>query len=340
MFEREKGDMEKILTITIPAYNVEKYLSRCVDSLLIERNFEKLDILIVDDGSKDRTAEIADEYEKKYPDSIRVIHKENGGHGSGINTGIAYAKGKYFKVLDGDDWLNTKELPEYIDLLTQLEVDMVASDFSCIEDESYRVLQEKRVASDETLYGTTRYLSKKAQVPEVIKMHSLSIKTSILQEHQIVIDENSFYVDMEYITYPIPWVETVYYDKRFLYQYRLGRNGQSMDIYSMQKNQAQHRQVMEHMLENYEAVKASISPQHCYYMEKSIAQMVESHFQIYLSLGAGQENKKSLVAFDQAIKKNYPRVYQAVSKKTIWLIRKSGYLLFGLGAFVYKKTRM
>ena len=100
--------MGKILSITIPSYNVEKYIDKCVQSMLVDSILDDIEILIVNDGSKDSTPEIAKGYVEKYPQTVRLIDKENGGHGSTINAGIREATGKYFKVVDGDDWLNTE----------------------------------------------------------------------------------------------------------------------------------------------------------------------------------------------------------------------------------------
>ena len=102
--------LDKLLSIAIPAYNVSKYLKKCLDSLEVQSILDKLEIIVVDDGSKDDTAQIAAGYHEKYPESYFVYSKENGGHGSGINFGIEHATGKYFKIVDGDDWLNTEEL--------------------------------------------------------------------------------------------------------------------------------------------------------------------------------------------------------------------------------------
>ena len=99
-------NVEKILTITVPSYNVEKFLENTLDSFVDERVLDAIEVLVVDDGSKDRTAEIGKGYEAKYPGTFRVISKENGGHGSTINRGIKEARGKYFKVVDGDDWVD------------------------------------------------------------------------------------------------------------------------------------------------------------------------------------------------------------------------------------------
>ena len=93
----------KHLTITVPCFNSEDYLERCLDSLVI--GGENVEIIIVNDGSTDRTGDIAEQYARQYPGIVTVVHKENGGHGSGVNRGLALATGMYFKVVDSDDWL-------------------------------------------------------------------------------------------------------------------------------------------------------------------------------------------------------------------------------------------
>ena len=96
--------MAPILTIVVPSYNSQDYLNRCVDSLLHPQH-ANVQVVIVNDGSSDGTAEIADEYARIFPDQVEVVHKVNGGHGSAINAGLAVARGTYFKVVDSDDWL-------------------------------------------------------------------------------------------------------------------------------------------------------------------------------------------------------------------------------------------
>lgn len=326
--------MGKVLSVVIPAYNVEKYLERCLHSLEVKEILDKIEVLIINDGSKDRTAEIAEKYCGKYPGSYYLYNKENGGHGSGINYGIKYASGKYFKVVDGDDWLNNKELPEFINMLERVDTDIVAADFLCIEDGTEQILDSKHCTQKENLYGKVCNLAE-GEIPNVIKMHALTIKTEILQKHRIVIDEHCYYVDCEYITYPIPYVKTVYFYQKYIYMYRLGRNGQSMDIKSMQKNREQHMRVLQSLLDFYSRT-GNIS-NHCrHYIERCIAQVVENQFQIYISMGLQKGVFRELREWDRGLKEKYPYIYQAVSKKSITLLRLTGYRILPVGTIVYK----
>ena len=106
--------MSKILSVVIPTYNMEKYLEKCLNSFIYNEGADELEVLIVNDGSKDNSVNIAKEFEKKYPNIFKVIDKENGGHGSTINAGLKVASGKYFKVVDADDWVETDELKKLI----------------------------------------------------------------------------------------------------------------------------------------------------------------------------------------------------------------------------------
>ena len=144
--------MEKILTVTIPSYNVEKYLKQTLDSFLAEEILEEIEVLIVDDGSKDGTAAIGKEYERKYPGTFRVISKENGGHGSTINRGIQEAKGRYFKVVDGDDWVNTADFIKLVKALKTCTAEYVVTNYYEVNDKTgektpreYKELGKKKI---------------------------------------------------------------------------------------------------------------------------------------------------------------------------------------------------
>ena len=132
--------MQKVLTITIPSYNVEKYLKQTLDSFLSPEILEEVEVLIVDDGSKDRTAEIGKVYERQYPQTFRVISKENGGHGSTINRGIQEAKGTYFKVVDGDDWVDTEDFVKLVKALKNCTAQYVVTNYYEVNEDRKSVV--------------------------------------------------------------------------------------------------------------------------------------------------------------------------------------------------------
>lgn len=172
--------MDKILSIVIPAYNVERYLKRCLFFYCFYKPdlLEKIEVLVIDDGSTDNTSNIALKYCNKYPGIFYLHSKENGGHGSAINTGIFYATGKYFKIVDGDDWLSSKALQKFIGILENQDVDIVASDYLCIKDKTSEILAKKTCTDDKTQYNKVSYMSK-GDIKKVIKMHSLLLRQTI-----------------------------------------------------------------------------------------------------------------------------------------------------------------
>ena len=108
----------KLITFAVPCYNSAAYMEHCVDTLL--QGGERVEIILVDDGSVDETGAIADRYAEQYPEIVRVIHQPNGGHGEGVNQGIRNASGMYYKVVDSDDWLDVDALRRVMDKLEQL----------------------------------------------------------------------------------------------------------------------------------------------------------------------------------------------------------------------------
>ena len=128
--------MNKIISFIIPSYNVEKYLSKALESFLAGDVLDKIEVLIVNDGSKDSTATVANEYVEKYPETYRLINKQNGGHGSAINTGAEAANGKFLKVIDADDWVITDNLKELIEKLEVCESDVFLTPYHTVDMET------------------------------------------------------------------------------------------------------------------------------------------------------------------------------------------------------------
>lgn len=327
--------MDKLLTIVVPAYNAEAYIRKNLESMILPQSYmDRLEVLVVDDGGRDHTREITEEYVGRYPDIFSFHHKENGGHGSVINYGIEHAHGSFFKVVDGDDWLNTEELPGFLDLLQERKEDIIASDYLCIEDGTWKVLRQMKATKQEKKYGRSGLLSQ-GFCDQVIKMHSLTIRTKILQDMPDRMDEHCFYVDAEYITYPIPYADSVYYDPHNIYMYRLGRNGQSMDIRSMQRKRDQHLRVLSSLEAFYDRLP-EMPDQKKHYIERCIAQIVENQFQIEISRGCQPGVRKWLSAWDRELRKKYPGIYYSTDRKSITLLRKTDYLILPLGRLALK----
>lgn len=316
--------MQKVLTITIPSYNVEKYLKQTLDSFVDEEILEDIEVLIIDDGSKDHTAQIGKEYEDKYPQTFRLISKENGGHGSTINRGIEEAKGRYFKVVDGDDWVCTADFVELIKALKSCTAQYVVTNYYEVNDVTgektpvdYKILNEKEIWSFE-----------EAGSKKQIAMHALVIQTSILKENKIRLDEHCFYVDVEYVLYPIPYVETVQFVDLYVYMYRLAVTTQSVSIQGYQKHMQNHIDVIMHLTDFFEKYAKSGTQGKVDYIGKRIAQMVGDQITVFMSFSEqDQEIKQKFIDFDKELKEKSSEIYQRSGEEsgTLRLFRKTNF---------------
>ena len=223
----------KILTVAIPCYNSEAYMEKCIKSLLPAG--EDIEILIVDDGSfKDRTAQIADEYQQKYPTIIRAIHQENGGHGEAVNTGIRNASGLYFKVIDSDDWADTKVLLAVIRKLKELEearggVDMFLAYFIYDKEGAKRkkVMHFRHAFPVDEVFDWSAVHHMKST--QYILMHNIIYRHQVLVDSGLELPKHTFYVDNIFAFQPYPYVHTLYYMDANLYHYFIGREDQSVN---------------------------------------------------------------------------------------------------------------
>ena len=329
--------MGKILSVVIPSYNVEKYIEKCLDSFVELSVLRDIEILIVNDGSTDKTVELASRYERRYPDSFRVLSKENGGHGSTINYAIPQARGKYFKVVDGDDWVDKTLLPDFVRMLKHTDSDMISNDFNLVKDGSGKVMSRRKAVNNKYHYNGVWGFAEAIMDP-IVTIHSLTVKTEILKKNSIKLDEHCFYEDQEYIMYPVPYCTSISFSAIALYQYRLGRNGQSVDINMMVNRQDQHMRVLNSLFMYY----ASFHDLPLYkkqYFERGIAEAVDDEYRIYLAKGSSKENRRMVKKFDLELREKYPGIYNACSRKSVRLLRKSNFRLFGLACLVYKIVR-
>lgn len=222
----------KLLTFAVPCYNSAAYMEKCVASLL--PGGEEVEILIIDDGSTDETAEIADRLEREHPTVIRAIHKPNGGHGSAVNTGIANARGIYFKVVDSDDCVREDAYQEILQKLHELTggsrtLDMLISNFvyDKAAEKHHKVMHYRHILPRNEFFtwSDIHHFYK----GHYILMHSVIFRTKLLRECGIRLPEHTFYVDNLYVFEPLPYVKTMYYLDVNFYRYYIGRADQSVN---------------------------------------------------------------------------------------------------------------
>lgn len=222
----------KLLSITIPCYNSQEYMRKCIESLLV--GGEDVEILIVNDGSSDDTQKIAEEYQEKYPAIVRAISKENGGHGSAVNTGIENASGLYFKVVDSDDWVKESAYTKILETLRELVggtkvLDMLISNFvyEKVGEEKHKVMAYRHaLPQNEMFTWKDVHHFRKGQY---ILMHSVIYRTKLLRECGLHLPEHTFYVDNIFVFEPLPFVKNMYYLDVNFYRYFIGREDQSVN---------------------------------------------------------------------------------------------------------------
>lgn len=231
-------------------------MEKCVNSLLV--GGEEVEILIVDDGSKDRTAEIADAFAQKYPTIVRAIHQENGGHGAAVNTGIKNATGLYFKVVDSDDWVNKESLQLILSTLEELirgttVIDLLISNFVYEKQgaEKKRVMHYRHCLPVGKIFtwNDVRHMPK----GKYLLMHSLIYRTKLLVDCGLQLPEHTFYVDNIFAFDPLPYVKNMYYLDTNFYRYFIGRDDQSVNEAVMIRRIDQQIRVNKLMVDSYTA---------------------------------------------------------------------------------------
>ena len=309
----------KILTVVIPSYNVEKYLPEIMPYYLDEDVLSDVEILIVNDGSKDKTALIGEEYEKKYPDTIKLINKKNGGHGSTINVGLKEANGKYFKVIDGDDWVDTDGFVKLVRRLKTLDVDLVMNPFVKVNVDAHsreikgtsNLVPNQIYAFDEIVFGLIDFY----------QLHSNTYKTELIKNMR-KIDENCFYVDQEYILYPIDGIKEMIYLDFPVYQYRVGNADQSMSFINMQKNRKMHEKVVFSLINllNTENHTTNIDR----FIKYKVQKMCQLQIDTLISMKNSNDIKKEVMAFLKNVKKMNSEVYRKIPGKKAKCLRLMG----------------
>jgi len=308
-------------------------MSKCIDSLLV--GGKDVEILIVDDGStKDRTPQIADEYAAKYPDIVKAIHKENGGHGSAVNTGIDNATGLYFKVVDSDDWVKQEAYLQILDKLRELTagpvtLDMLISNFVYEKEgeKKKKVMQYRRSIPVDRMFTWSD--CKHFPVGHYILMHSVIFRTNLLRECGIRLPEHTFYVDNLYVFEPLPYVKNMYYMDVNFYRYYIGREDQSVNETVMISRIDQQIRVNKLMIEYMVDHKAEIMRnRRLYQYMRSYLDIITAVSSILLIRSETEENLEKKKELWEYLKKKdrflYRRLRSGVMGSALNLPGKGG----------------
>lgn len=328
--------MEKILTIVIPSYNTSNYIDKTLPTLLGSKNLDLLEIIIVDDGSTDDTATKARIYEQKFPKSVKVLSKTNGGHGSVVNLGIQVATGKYFKVIDGDDYVDTNELDGLVEQLWDTNADCfvnIYTTISCITNKETIIYPDLHQIVDEKFnleYDCT-YNFRDVYKKIYGTIHSLTFKTKILKDNFefIKVKEGIFYEDNEYCLYPMVFVKNIFISKFNVYRYLVDQANQSVSKLNSIKRIDNRFVMIDSLISHFDIVKNLKNDFLIDYFSRAIARQIYGIFEIYFSMDKyNKVEKKKLKSFDKRMKTLCKEAYNCAQKyKMIKVLRLIDYNL-------------
>lgn len=332
-FKIKDNTKKPILSVIIPAYNVEKYLWNGVMTLINVKNANKLEILVINDGSTDSTLDVALGLDKMInnPSIFRVINKENGGHGSTINRGIKEARGKYIKIVDGDDTVDSLQFEKLIDILENEDTDIILNDYMediALENKlNYKCIyffmkEGYQYNFDELCYDGYGF-------DEWGPILSCSTyKAEMLRNANFKLSEKCFYVDMELNTYISIACSTIKYYPMYVYRYLQGRPNQSITKKSYMKNYKNHEHVTLRIINILYENKEKITPvRERYITNKLILKMVIAQYNIVINY---LKSGKAFREFEREFKK-YPEFYNnpKIATKAIRLHRMThGFLVW------------
>ena len=229
--------MNKIISIIIPTYNMDKYLYSCLSSLLIAEYMDVIEVIVVNDGSTDASLPIAEKFRDEHPDSFVLIDKPNGNYGSCVNAGLEVATGKYVKILDADDTFDTANFEYMVYVLGQIDVDLIITRLTKTYPDGSEKQKPIRLPANNILKFTD--ICHRRDVAG-LWMHEVAYRRSMLQNAGYRQTEGISFTDQEWVSVPMMHVHTAYFIDRPVYRYLLGREGQTMDSKVYRKTFAQN----------------------------------------------------------------------------------------------------
>ena len=308
----------KLLTAAVPCYNSQDYMEHCVETLLSGGG--DVEILLVDDGSTDDTAAIADRYAAEHPDIVRVIHQENRGHGGAVMTGLRTADGLYFKVVDSDDWLDTDAFAAVLAALRALEepVDLFVANY--IYDKSE--LNRRREIHYRHAFRPDTVLTwddvRRFRPWENLLMHALIYRTEVLRESGLELPLHTFYVDNLYCSVPLASVKSLYYMDVGLYHYFIGREGQSVQESTMLRRIDQQILVNKRMMDDLDLER--VENIHCRETIFHYHDMITTVTSVLLLVGGTREHLEKKDALWEYIRREHPWEYRKLRRSLFGLV--------------------
>ena len=308
-----KFNVDKILTIIVPSYNMEAYLPKCLGSLIVDDKelLQRLDVIVVNDGSKDRTSEIAHEFEAKYPGMFRVVDKENGNYGSCINVALKQLRGKFVKVLDADDVFDTDGLSRFLRFLESIEADLVLSDHLDVHANGHCYRRGYNFTAGELL-SVRQFLDKS----NFAAMHGITYKSTVFKRINYTQLEGVSYTDYEWDVLPIAAVKSVVYIPEVVYRYTVVREGQTSNSETMRRNYWMIQKMFLDLVRQYDYLRPALATEIQAKMDWLIAESVERCYRRGCIYGAQDD----VSSFDIELRKQSKTIYdKAAHCRLGWL---------------------
>ena len=320
----------KILTVLIAAYNGEKTLPKALESCLV-REGERLDVIVVDDGSTDQTAATAERYAARWPETFRVIRQPNGGYGSAVMTGLANARGEYFRTLDCDDWFDTDALETMLQYLENCGTDIVFSNYCTVREEQVQKVFDICKGYETQSTYTYDMLGQRALDLEI---HGMTCRTLMLRAAHILLPIHCSYTDMAYTFMAMSAAQTMSFCPVTLYHYRLGRDGQSVSIENYQKHFEDYARVTDQILDLADALPGGTKGDLLRSRARDIAQY---GIELLLRFEPGAETKRRLIEYDTSLRTRHPDIARRMVNKNTRLLRVSRYGLYKINSWWKKR---
>ena len=308
--------MAKLLSIIIPTYNMEEYLRRCLDSLILENedDCQLLDIIIINDGSTDSSSCIGHEYENRFPNVFRVIDKENGHYGSCVNRGLKEAEGKYVRVLDADDYLDCNIFPVFLRALSEADSDVFISDYKKVNEEGmvkrnvhFKGLVEKKKSVVTSMFANMR-----------MQTHAVAYRTELLKRIDYRQSEGLLYTDQEWMFLPFANCKSYYYLPNLpLYNYLLGRKGQSVDRKVHCKHIGDEVKGLYVMIDQYLDNREKLDEIGRKYLEGRLRRRMRVIYSSYLLRYYLVLSRRDLISIDEYIKLKSEHIYRLADEITM-----------------------
>ncbi len=324
---------QKLISFCVPCYNSAKDMRKCLDSLLTQRDF--VEIIIIDDGSKDETPQIADEYAANFPQTVRAVHQPNGGHGSGINHALELATGKFFKVVDSDDWVDQEGYALVLDKIREVgdEVDLFVLNYCHyhVDHIAHKISFRNALKANKILewkdVGILGY-------SQNFTLHSVMYKTSVLHESNVHLPEHVFYEDNYFVYSSLEYVKKLYYIDHLFYMYFIGREGQSVSKESSKKRFRDHALMAKLVSEYTDVYKYKKTNYKLYRVLIHHLALLVCIGCTYTRLNGTKEGKLAFKKIKTDLKAFNPRLYRQVRYRSIGFWTMNGYLLMRFSFWV------